>query len=504
MYYLSDLICIGNLGVVPLFLLCAFLFAPAFFNLLARLPSVTFDLETIVKLLSANTFLFIKYNHAFLYSIRRYVKTNTFRVASTATLAISACYLLPVTYAEDFSKNIIISKGEHHEIILKNMRKFTIGNHEIISHKLIENRKKLIIKGKKLGFTELILWESKSQKRILRIYVLSKREHLKIVHVAKSLHSLDVNADISGPLISIVGKIENIQQYNLIYKFFKLYPSIINLQASLSKKLRNNIIAQVYKFSYEEYNDTISCSESNFLILCSFDKSIPIGLELSKFLHNNYLIQFIPINQNKKSKNFLIKLKIIQIEKSNGEEFSLGLDGISTDLKDLFSEGPKALFNKNKLSLQKRSLLFTTIAEPQTVALINEQTEIEVGSNIPFTTNSKDGVNVTTWKFAGLKIDLKISPHNNRYLLSYKTEFTRPINGKNLMISGNKEKSSALIGLNRPITLFEIGFQTNGSDKNQMPIISNIPILGAIFQSHSGHRSYKKITGVLYMEEYEL
>ena len=71
-------------------------------------------------------------------------------------------------------------------------------------------------------------------------------------------------------------------------------------------------------------------------------------------------------------------------------------------------------------------------------------------------------------------------------------------------ITGSKEHSNALIKLDHPLELFQIGFRAFGKNASQIPGIGNIPILGHLFKSKSDRTTYKKISALIELTQNEI
>src|SRR5690606_32260062 len=142
----------------PLFLFAAFLFAPEAFFLFLRRVSVIAVLEAInISQWITNYFLNLK-----LLNLAR------------SLLFVKALLLFPIaSFAQNHQTDIIVAKGEQKELSFTHLKKLSVGNSDVISHKLIKN--KLLIKGKKIGFSDLIVWENSPIK--FNIYVLSKQKY---------------------------------------------------------------------------------------------------------------------------------------------------------------------------------------------------------------------------------------------------------------------------------------------------------------------------------------
>jgi Flp pilus assembly secretin CpaC len=139
---------IANFGVVPLLRLAAFLLAPIALCFALRRFSVTAVLEAMAISQS---------------KIRDLVKMKHLNVAITL-IFVKAFLLLPVAaFAQMRASDIILSKGEQKELSFPGLKNFSVGNAEIISYKFMPKSGKLLVKGKSVGFTDLIVWTEKGK-----------------------------------------------------------------------------------------------------------------------------------------------------------------------------------------------------------------------------------------------------------------------------------------------------------------------------------------------------
>jgi len=70
-------------------------------------------------------------------------------------------------------------------------------------------------------------------------------------------------------------------------------------------------------------------------------------------------------------------------------------------------------------------------------------------------------------------------------------------------IGGNKEKSSVVIDLKKPVKIFQLSLKTEGKSTDKLPFLNAIPLLGELFKSKSNQSNYKTITGIIEVEEHE-
>lgn len=474
---------IANLGVVPLLRSAAFLFAPIARCLALRRFSVTAVLEAMNISSRKNHYL-----------------SNLKLLNVTVTLLFVKIFLLLPSASFASPSDVILAKGEQKEISLEGLKNFSVGNQEVISYKWMPKLGKLLVKGKKVGFTDLVVW-SKNGKENFSIYVLSKQKFLKTFQLADALKNLNLTIDIKGPVMTASGTLTDFGDYLYLQKIKNQFQEQVFFKIALDPKLRNHIIGQIYKKLYANGFSSVSCQADWLDILCFYE-----GMNneaLLKQLSSFYRVSFIQQDSRLKHKNYRLKLKLVQLEQMDGREIHVGLDKLSAKVSDLFDFGIRKLIDNNAVFLTQSKMDLSSLAEPELVVNLNTPQLIEIGSQIPYQNIATSGSAVIApidWRFAGLKIKTKITESYGKLLLDYETEFSRPVEQA---ISGSKEISSALLELGVPMKIFQIGFQTTSKDRQGIPIISEIPILKHLFESKSDQKTYKQIYGYVVLEEVE-
>lgn len=474
---------IANLGVVPLFLLAAFLLAPIALCLALRRFSVIAVLEAIN--ISSRKI--------------HYLSNLKLLNVTTRLLFVKVLLLLPyASQANPLSEDVILAKGEQKELIFPNLEKFSIGNPEVISYKFYPKQKRLLVKGKKIGYTDIVIW-SKKEKKIYELYVLSKQKFLKTFQLSEALKNLNLSIDIKGPIMTAEGELSDFGDYLYLHKIKKQFQDQVFFKIKISPSLRNHIVAMTYKKLYSNGFSYVSCQSDWLDILCFYEgeKNEVLINQLSE----HYKISFIRQDSKLRHKNFRVNLKLIQLEKMDGREIQIGLDRLESSVIDLFNFGLQKLIEKNQVLLSQSQIELSTLAEPEFIINLNTPQEIEIGSQIPYQNISTQGSSVVApidWRFAGLKIKSKLKESYGKLVFEYETEFTRPADQS---ISGSKEISSAIITPGRPIKIFQIGLQTISKDRKGIPILSEVPILKHLFESKSDQKTYKHIYGYIYLEE---
>lgn len=498
---------IANLGVVPLFLLAAFLLAPAFFAFLNLLFVVTHVLETIGKLLynrdynrRINTNIFSHFQDTF-FKLSFLPKTSQCVKGIFSFLLLNLMLISSPLRCEDF----IVSRGQSMSLKLPNMIRFNIANKEVLAYKFNESQKTLLIRGVTLGASEILVWnKGEVTPKEYQIFVISKIQEAKFLHLAQILGTLGLETKISLPHLKVTGEITSMTQYLQYKKIQNQNVEIILDEVSLKSDLKRDILGDVYQLFFNDYKDSLNCKIHYSELTCLYPTNEAPSESLKKYLSEKYRVTFIEHNNQKLRNNYSFKLKLIQLEQMDGEELRLGLEQLSASLGDLLSLPINKIVEKNAVLLAQKNVQMNTLAEP--VGLIRPQSpaEFQIGADVPYTTSNKEGnVSQTQWQFAGLKVKITLENMGEKIKITYESELTKPAAEANGPISGNKEKSSVVIDLNTPTQIFQISLKTQALGVDQMPFLNRIPLLGELFKSKSSQNNYKMISGIIEVKNHE-
>ena len=492
-----------NLGVVPLFLFSAFLFAPIFLSLFLLLFLVTAVFETIFSLLSYHnrdsendlpltTLLNLSYLPI--------DKLNVKILFILGTLYLNPVPAQSVLKVKDLSHNILISIGEHREIPTLNLQNFTVGNKDIISYKVSHVLRNILIKGKKLGFTELVTWGEEG-KRTFKIYVLSKKSHLKLLRIAETLQSINLKTELRGPLILTNGTLLQFGHFRLIHRLNRKHPDSFFFKGSLSKSLQKELKNKISKALSLEGEESLKCEAKGFKFLCLYPFENTLSKQEIKKISKYFNVSLIPKKKDSFN-NYLIKIKLLNLEKQDGSEFGAGLEGISGNLIDLYKNNFNKLLLQQNFYFKGRNMNLTILAEPESIIQTYSPLKIRVGSEIPIQKKIKLSKDITipheyNWKFTGLDLNISLRPHKKSFLLDYVIKFSSPSSHASNSFSGNEESGRAKVFLNKPLKVFEIGLRSKSKENNFFPWLSEIPILGFFFENTTTINHYKKISAVI-------
>lgn len=516
-YFAAAAAWIANFGVVPLFLLAAFLLAPAFFFFLNLLLLVTHVLETIRPLLfsyndelqingrrhNCNKFNSVQYSDfkpSFLPIFHPCVKGI---VGKATLILLLGASLSPVLAESDF----ILAKGESMSLSLPNMKKFNVGNKEVLTYRFDEAKKTMIMRGARLGHTEILVWNNlEGTPEKYQVFVISKIQEAKYLQLAELISGLGLQTRLHLPHLSVHGEIKTLSQYLHFKKIQAQHPEVILDSTEMTSILKNQIIADIYKAFFNDYRDSIHCEILLSDVTCSYPANEAPSETLKKHLTEKYRVHFFEQNNQRLKKNYSFKLRLIQMEQLDGEELRLGLEQLSASLGDLLKLPLQTIVEKNLVLLTQKKVKMNTLAEPQGLLRPMNPAEFQIGADVPFTTNNLNGSTQTQWQFAGLKVKIVIENLAEMIKINYETELTRPTPGQNsqqVSISGNKEKSSIVIHLNKATQIFQVTLKTDAENIDQMPFLNRIPLLGELFKSKSSQNNYKLITGIIEVSEHE-
>jgi Flp pilus assembly secretin CpaC len=503
-YYLVLTGWIANLGVVPLLLLAAFLFAPCLTFLADLLLRVTHVFDTIFNLLFM-TFLrksisnigrlWHQYGKTYLSDLKYLQNFSIYVKASLFICTISSHNLV---IASSFQVDTVtMSRGSIQEIKIDRMQKYTVGNPEVI--KVKAEKGTLLIRAISLGVSDLLIWHSADKKpKKIKVFVINKKSALKSQKWIKEFIKIGINASLIDHAIKLQGTVETENDYSHLHFLLREFKgTVISSQLKLSEKLKNIIFSKLIYDSLNLYSDDLDCSPDVLYINC-YQQEKKTN-EVSKYLNNKYLINWYPTKKRKQKKQFKVKLSLFQYENLKGSHFSLGVHQAGGILKSLIDNNPLGLIENNNIALNKSDFLFSTLAEPTVTGRFSKPIQIKLGSEIPYVDTNNEGNIKRDWKFAGLDIQMSVIQEGNNYIINYKNGISHP--GQQSSIQSNSQESSIRVKENQSQVMFEIGYLVNNSEVKSMPGLDSIPILRHLFSSRKKQKIYKKVIGIITVKE---
>ncbi|MCP4913535.1 MAG: type II and III secretion system protein [Oligoflexia bacterium] len=386
-----------------------------------------------------------------------------------------------------------MSKGEIRTIRVGVFDNFAIGNKEILSAKAVSKRPgNLLIKAKMKGYSQIKFFKNQKLIRSFAFYVISKQRQMSFISLKKKLKKKEL-VKLKGDEIILQGEIDNLNDFFEVTKFLKHRE--INHQLTLKEKFKKRLLSNIYYYFIKNNYDDVECEVENLAINCFFQD---YDKELFDYLKKKYSILFIKNQSYSKIKHYKIMLKLIQFENTSSKEFRLGLDKIEGNI-GIFLNTADDLYTNNTILLNNKNITYSTLAKPEITIRENKKVEISIGSEIPYQIGSNQSGFQQQWRFAGLKIKMNLQRIGDHHIIDYETNFSRPMN--NNVISGNKQMSSISLKANKATKLFNIGFTSSAEEESSLPYLSKVPLLGKLFTSQGGVETYKKVIGIIMIEE---
>lgn len=400
--------------------------------------------------------------------------------------------------ADSRGEDIIFAKGEQKELVVKNLVKFSVGNSDVVTCKYFPKRSAFLLKGKNLGFSDLHYWEGKVKKSV-RLYIISRKDHLQVSQLLQGLSDLALTTQLRGEFIDVSGEIATKGDYLTYKKLYNQHREKLNSQVNLNPLVKNKLLSDFYQEMYDKKIYDIECRQKTDSLLSCILPTRYLSKKEVLELNLRYGIDLEVAEKDYVNQNFKLSFKIYQLENSSGQEISWSLSTLKVPLKILWDHSLSSLLENNILSLSKTKTEIKTLAEPTMISRVGMPSNIQVGAELPYYTRGRKSGQTVQWKFAGLQLKFHLQTIQGKIFVDYENEFSRP--GDEGSISGSKQKGSFYLGERKYLQIFDIGYQVDSQMKQDIPLIEKIPILNLLFSGRSNEKTYKKIIGVVYIEQ---
>lgn len=464
---------IENFGVVPWFSFLFFLFLPAFFNLSFLLVLVCCVLDAI--LLSLFIQLFTSHFRTYFLSFTPLLV----KIFITGLLCCEASFAKP--------QDIFISKGEQYEINTRNLESFSVGNKEVIKYKYLKTKQRIFLRGKSIGFSDLVV-QSKNQKpQIYRIYVTSKRQQLKKIEFLKAFKENGLNVKVFGPYYQVSGTIQNLVVLEFYLKAMKSNRKFIVSNVTVSKALQRNLIAKIYQTFTNLRVSHLTCTGEELSVSCDFLASAA-PKHLIEYFQTKYGVTFHNLQAEKLDKVYEITTTILKLEGSNLSQSSSGFNKIEASLERLIQERSLEL-ETGPIEVMDTDLDIEIISQVSAKVTLSKKFSLELGQETPILNRGED-FSQTTFKFAGLRFTGKLSPRGQFFELEYSFSLT---DGINQNFSGPRSKGHVLLLGEKVYPLLDFNITSQQNQEQAIPYLSKVPILGHLFKSNHRNKKFQKL-----------
>lgn len=401
---------------------------------------------------------------------------------------------------QDDQETLILAKGEQLELAFDQIKQFSIGNKEILSSKNAQQGKSLFIKGKSIGYTDLIVW-TKQKKIQYQVYVISKKNHLEHAKILEVFRPPQWQVTFEGNGIALKGELNALNQWQVLQEL-KLQKINLSLQdVSLEKFLKRDIIRDTYQKISDLGVSDFRCDIKEIPELECIGKNNLNAADLKILLSKIPYLKWSKFKQLTAPRNIRAKIKLLSFDLSQGEDWQKGFGFLQGQLQQIFEGAFWSMIKLNSVHFQKYWNKVQVLAEPEFSLLPDSVASFSVGSEIPYWSKSPDlAQQQIAWKFAGLKVDLKIITATNldQVKVEYHTSLTTPVGEQ---IQGHDQKAELLIRKSENTILFDINYQSISNAEQSMPFWKKIPILYDLFADKAGHQSQKKITAIINLSD---
>ncbi|MBI2521231.1 MAG: hypothetical protein HYV97_12460 [Bdellovibrio sp.] len=416
----------------------------------------------------------------------------------------------PLMPSEQPVTTILLGLGEHRQLILPKLERFSVSNKDCLSYKFREFGQKkgeLWILAKKTGFSEIVGQDQNGNTYKVQVYIMSKRDQLKLQEVAQAAELAGWKTTWIGRYLSINGKIGNFNDYLLAHQISAKIQDRGIFNLSFEADVAKDIIVSIYRTLYENWQDYFRCTYNGMNIECTISESNPPSPQLLKSLSDKYLVQFRPVADSAFKKNYRAKLRFFQLTRADGQYFDVGMENLSSNLGSLFQrDALKHLILQNDVLLQSEKVELGLLAEPEVTFQLGDEIEIKLGDEIPYQTYHHDEKTTSLeWKFSGLQFRFKLIKIGEKFQMHYLVSYHRSAEGSSSSgmssLQQSKEEASLFVDAKKPTQLFQVGMIALEQKNRGIPGLSSIPILGQAFKEEGKSQVFKRVSALFMLEE---
>lgn len=393
--------------------------------------------------------------------------------------------------------DIILGIGEQYQISLLPGENFSVGNKEILAYTNEEVKGNLLIRGEKLGFSDIILTSGAGETRRFHIYVNSKNHLLKIKRIQQLIRGLGLSSRPQGPFLFVSGTLKTASSYRGYHQLLKIEKDLMISRVSISSGLKQKLIAGIYEIYGRDGRWGMSCFFADIIPLCRFP--FAISAQNKKILKRLYFAQTEIKASSRSTKNFLAELRIFQADVHHFSTQSLGLNRLQGGLGNLLEQGASSLWNANIVHFEEGEARIEVLAQPKLLLRIGKRASISLGGEVAFSQNQLSAnsgiVQTQDWKFAGFRFSLTLKENSSGQLEAlYLTEFARPGSSS---LNGSRQKGSFFIQDDQILKVFDLTLKKQQLDTSALPWFQKIPLIGGLFSSRSSGHGLQRVFALL-------
>ena len=364
----------------------------------------------------------------------------------------------------------------------------------------------MLLRGKRQGHAEVVVWNQLKAKQVWDVYVLSKAKQLKWIESMRSLKDLGLETQVHGKLIKITGTLVRPHHWQVFRKLCQEIEqqndlTLIN-QVTAKPILKSNVLAAVYQYFFYQNADDIDCrwNKNGPWIQCLVSEEIiarPRMKQLIKDLQKKYFVRIQSVLSFKKITNYKLTFYLYKLEQRSNLKSDMTLEHASGKLGQLNQKYLIQLTQQDDFVLGQARFKISSIANPEIIIRQDKKFSLQIGSEIPYQSQAKEKI-TTIFRFAGLKISGLLKSATIGRELEYTVEISSP--SKAGSISGHKKSSSVLLRNKEEMIAFSLNYQQHAIEKKSLPLLGSIPILGILFSDTTLVKEQKTILGKVVLE----
>ena len=363
-------------------------------------------------------------------------------------------------------QSLSLKEGEIYNLSVPQLEKFSVGNGEVVAVKFLKLKKLLVIRAKKSGASDLVIWEKNENSTRFKITVLKENSGVPVLLPGPSLegflkhYGVEFKKSGHGLIQAILKTSADWQNVCPLRKKF------LDLHLVLSSDLKQKILQQVLEVFYKEEFDFVLCHPTFPSLLCSLPKNEEKRATILLGLLEQWCVSLI--FREEELKNYVFEISIGEIIKKQEKKW---------DVIDSFK---KAAFSWEKIPWKELDFFGRSFWHEK----------------ITLTPYIQSSLALKGQGLGNSFLTLELIPQGKKFLLKYKWN---NLLQKDTLDSAPASQVSLSIGV--PLTLFEIEGNQVILQQQRLPFFSDFPVLGDLFDSSYPMEEKRTLLGLGILQE---
>ncbi len=392
------------------------------------------------------------------------------------------------------SSPIILALGEQFSLKVSPGTRFSVGNPEVLKVRSLRSPPKgkpmLLVRAKRQGYSDLIIIDGDKEKR-LRFRVYSKKRGSFFRDARASLQKIKgLEILPQGDQWIVRGESKNIKDYNLLNAFIENSKQKVFSLARLhqdARLLAEEKIRQRFRNAGLSHISVHGAGSKIWLTGKAYsEKEKVLALALAQEIFGPTLSYVETPFPTKSVLKF--KIHILELIHRSGGRVGLDWNTVIPGILQIHNKLIQGNFSiETSLNLLARRGLTRILSKPEISVNSRGIARLHVGGEIPIILKTENSRRVS-WKRHGLHLKLEIQGANRDTVRTKLQVSISLLDFANSIeeIPGIKEnKMETIVDLKKGETFFLSGLLQNEKIdlEKSLPILGDIPILGALFRS---------------------